>query len=201
MKLNLRNNFDRIFNHFFYVLPELLIKRWVAMSRPSLCYDRVWTFESGCNRNRLELVSAGECGPDLLVLVHLSGCAGCPIIHSQAPTGNQSAEWTGHPYFTTQASLSQSAETKQSPPQEHAPQPATNLQAGQSAPKGTTPASQLPSPASSCRNANEQLAAEVSSAVIAIIGAERPDAQCQYNIRTKVASIISRYSVSAEGKP
>jgi hypothetical protein len=112
---------------------------------------------------------------------------------------HSTAKWTGQPYFTTQASLSRSAESKQSPPLEHAQQPATNSQAGQSAPKGTTPASQPLSPASSCRSANEQLAAEVSSAVIAIIGAERPDAQCRYNIRTKVASIISRYSVSAEG--
>ena len=70
MKLDLRNNFDCIFNHLFYVLAKLLIEGWIAVSCPSFCYDRVWPLEASGNRNCLEMVAIGKCGSDLLVLVH-----------------------------------------------------------------------------------------------------------------------------------
>jgi len=201
MKSNLRNNFYGIFNQLFYVLTELLVKRWIAMSRPSFCYNRVRPLESGCDRNCFELITAGKCSSDPLMLVHLSSCAGCPTIHSQAPTGNQSAQWTGQPSSATQASLSQSGGTKPLQLQGQQQPLATSSQVGQCAPEGTTPASQPAFPASSCRSANEQLAAEVSAAVLTIIGSNRPDAQCRFSIRSKIAAIVSHYSVSAEGEP
>jgi hypothetical protein len=43
---------------------------------------------------------------------------------------------------------------------------------------------------------SEQLAAEIAVAVLIVIGSGRPDAQCRYSIKTKVAEIVGRYSVS-----
>jgi len=114
---------------------------------------------------------------------------------------HSAAQWTGQPSSATQASPSQSVEMKPLQLQGQQQPLATSSQVGQCAPEGTTPASQLAFPASSCRSANEQLAAEVSAAVLTIIGSNMPDAQCRFSIRSKIAAIVSRYSVSAEGEP
>lgn len=110
------------------------------------------------------------------------------------------AQCTGQPSSATQASPSQSGETKQSPQQRQTQQPATNEQVGQCVPEAITPASQLPSHASSFKSASERLAAEISSAVLFTIGAERPDAQTHRDIRNRIIAIISRYSVMIEGE-
>lgn len=114
---------------------------------------------------------------------------------------HSTGQWTGQPSSAMQASLSQSVETRQSPQQEQTQQPATNEQVGQCVPKATTPASQLPSHASSFKSARERLAAEISSTVLFTIGAERPDAQTHRDIRNRIVAIVSRYSVMIEGEP
>jgi hypothetical protein len=109
---------------------------------------------------------------------------------------HSTAQWTGQPSFATQASLSQSVEMKQSQPLEQTQQLATHEPEGQSVPEVTTPASQPPSHANSCKSVSEQLAAEITVAVLIVIGSGRPDAQCRYSIKTKVAEIVGRYGVS-----
>lgn len=70
MKLDLRNNFDSIFDQLIYILTKLLVEGWIAVRRPSFCYDRVWPLKPGCNRNCFEMITFGECCPDFLMLVH-----------------------------------------------------------------------------------------------------------------------------------
>ena len=111
------------------------------------------------------------------------------------------AQCTGQPFSATQESLSQSVETKQSLQQEQTQQPATNEQVGQCVPEATTPASQRASHASSFKSASERLAAEISSAVLFTIGAQRPDAQIRRDIRNRIVAIVSRYLVMIEGEP
>jgi hypothetical protein len=107
---------------------------------------------------------------------------------------HSTAQWTGQPSFATQASLNQSAETKQLHQPGQLQQLATNAPVGQFVLEATTPASQPLYRASDCKSVSEQLAAEITAAVIHIIGAERPDAQCRYNIGAKITQIISRYN-------
>jgi len=191
MKLDLRNNFDSIFDHLVYVLAKLLIKGWIAVRRPSFCYDRVWPLEIGCNRNCFDMIATSKCGPDFLVLVH----AWCLCLMSYYLIINHSeSEWTGQPSSATQASLNQSAEMKQLHQRGQLQQLATNAPVGQFVLEATTPASQPLYRASDCKSVSERLAAEITAAVIHIIGAERPDAQTRYNIGAKITQIIGRYN-------
>lgn len=70
MKSDLRNNSYSILNQLLYVMSKLLVKPWIAVSRPSFCYNRIWSFEPCCNGNRLNVITIGKRGFDLLVFVH-----------------------------------------------------------------------------------------------------------------------------------
>ena len=109
---------------------------------------------------------------------------------------HSTAQWTGQPFSATQASLSQSGGTKPLQPQGQQQPLATNSQVGQCAPGGTTPVIQPPSHANSCKSASERLAAEITAAVLVVIGNNRPDAQCRYSIRAKITEIVGHYGIS-----
>ena len=113
---------------------------------------------------------------------------------------HSTAQWTGHPSSATQASLSQSVETKQSPQQEQTQQPATNAPVGQCVPEVTTPASHPLSRANSGKSASEKLQDQLTEMVLSEADKHFLDNRICRNskhaIRIGILEILGRYVIS-----
>lgn len=113
---------------------------------------------------------------------------------------HSTAQWTGQPSSATQASLSQSVETKQSPQQEQTQQPATNAPVGQCVPGVTTPANHPPSRANSCKSASEKLQDQLTEMVLSETDKHFLDNRICRNsrraIRIGILEILGRYKIS-----
>jgi hypothetical protein len=113
---------------------------------------------------------------------------------------HSAAQWTGHLSSVTQASLSQSAETKQSQLLEQLQQPATHEQAGQSVRMATTPGSLQPSHANSCKSVSERLQEQLLQMVLNeadkhFLG-NRISGNSKHAIRLGISKIVEHYIIS-----